>query len=253
MSAPFYYTQQRKSNRMDTSYFENIQEAGASLPERVAEQISQIIIDQHLTSEDKLPNEFELASQLNVGRGTIREAIKLLIARNVLIIRRGKGTYVAEHPGQIPDPLGFAYYPNQMQLALDLLEIRTQLEPWIAAQAARRATEENLQAVREKCLLVEQDIQAGRNHLAKDVEFHTSIAQCTQNLVVPKLIPIITYSIGLFGSLNGNVLLQETISDHRAITEAICRRDPDAAQAAMLQHMEFNRAELNKIAAELKR
>lgn len=237
---------------MDTSYFENIQEANASLPERVAEQISQLIIDQHLTSTDKLPNEFELASQLNVGRGTIREAIKLLVARNVLIIRRGKGTYVAEHPGQIPDPLGFAYYPDQLQLALDLLEIRTQLEPWIAAEAARRATEADLQAVQEKCRLVEQDILAGRNHLPRDVEFHTSVAQCTQNLVVPKLIPVITYSIGLFGSLTGNVLKDETISDHRAVTQALCRRDPDAARAAMLQHMEFNRAELEKVAAELK-
>lgn len=237
---------------MDTSYFENIQDTGLSLSERVAEQISQLIIDRHLTSKDKLPNEFELASQLNVGRGTVREAIKLLIARNVLIIRRGKGTYIAEHPGQIPDPLGFAYYPNQMQLALDLLEIRTQLEPWIAAEAARRATADDLDDLRAKCLLVEQEIQAGRNHLPKDVEFHTSIAQCTQNLVVPKLIPVITYSIGLFGSLNGNVLQQETLTDHRAITEAICRRDPDTARAAMLQHMEFNRAELEKIVAELK-
>lgn len=237
---------------MDTAYFENIQGTGSSLPEKVAEQISQIIIDQHLTSKDRLPNEFELAGQLNVGRGTVREAIKLLIARNVLIIRRGKGTYVAEHPGQIPDPLGFAYYPNQVQLALDLCEIRTQLEPWIAAEAARRATPQDLDVLREKCLLVEQDIQAGRNHLPKDVEFHTSIAQCTQNLVVPKLIPIITYSIGLFGSLNGNILLQETIAGHRAITEAICRRDPDAARDAMLQHMEFNRLELEKILGELK-
>lgn len=237
---------------MDTSYFETIQDAGASLPERAAKQISQLIIDQHLTSKDKLPNEFELASQLNVGRGTIREAIKLLVARNVLIIRRGKGTYIAEHPGQIPDPLGFAYYPDQMQLGLDLLEIRTQLEPWIAAQAAQRATEENLQDVRAKCLLVEQDILSGQNHLPKDVDFHVSIAQCTQNLVVPKLIPVITYSVGLFGSLTGNILLQETIAGHRAIAEAICRRDPDAARSAMLAHMETNRTELEKIAQELK-
>lgn len=236
---------------MPDSYFENIQESGASLSDKVAEQISQLIIDRHLTSADKLPNEFELASQLNVGRGTIREAIKLLVARNVLIIRRGKGTYIAEHPGQIPDPLGFAYYPNQMQLALDLLEIRTQLEPWIAAEAARRATDGDLLAMREKCLLVEQDIRAGRNHLPRDVEFHTSIAQCTQNLVVPKLIPVITYSIGLFGSLNGNILLQETIHDHQAIAGAICRRDAEAARCAMLQHMENNRNELEKIVGEL--
>ena len=53
-----------------------------SLPEQVAERISQLIIDQRLTYQDKLPNEFELAAQLHVGRGTVREAIKLLAARN---------------------------------------------------------------------------------------------------------------------------------------------------------------------------
>ena len=74
------------------SNFENVKSKDSTLPERVADQISQLIIDRQLTTDDKLPNEFELATQLNVGRGTVREAVKLLVARNVLVIRRGKGT-----------------------------------------------------------------------------------------------------------------------------------------------------------------
>ena len=53
--------------------FETIQTRESSLPERTAEQISKLIVEQHLTSEDRLPSEFELAELLNVGRGTIRE------------------------------------------------------------------------------------------------------------------------------------------------------------------------------------
>ena len=71
-------------------------------------RINQVIIDQNINAGEKLPNEFELAAHLNVGRGTIREAVKLLVARNCLEIRRGKGTFVVEKPGQIEDPLGFA-------------------------------------------------------------------------------------------------------------------------------------------------
>lgn len=56
----------------------------------MADQINQVIIDQNINAGEKLPNEFELAARLNVGRGTIREAVKLLVARNCLEIRRGR-------------------------------------------------------------------------------------------------------------------------------------------------------------------
>lgn len=236
---------------MDTSYFENVKTKKTSLPEQVADQISQLIIERHLTSKDKLPNEFELATQLNVGRGTVREAVKILVARNVLVIRRGKGTFIASQPGQIEDPLGFAFYPNQFQLGLDLLEVRAQLEPWVAALAAQRASEDNMKELREKCLLVEDDILNNRNHLNFDVEFHVSIARCTQNMVVPKLIPIISYSVILFGSLTGNVLLSETIVAHRAITDAICRHDAETAERMMRRHLEENRVEIEQVLQSL--
>lgn len=237
---------------MDASFFGIVKNGGASLPERVAGQISQLIIDRHLTCEDKLPNEFELAELLQVGRGTVREAVKLLVARNVLVIRRGRGTFIARHPGEIEDPLGFAYYPDKIRLAMDLLEVRMQLEPWVAGLAAQRASGEDMDRLREAALLVEQDIFSGKDHLGQDTKFHICIAQCTQNLVVPKLIPVITYSVELFGSLNGNVLLTETVSAHRAITSAICSRDARAAEQAMAQHLENNRAELELIVRELK-
>ena len=76
----------------DHSVFSNIQDnRTSSLAEQVADQINQVIIDQNINAGEKLPNEFELAARLNVGRGTIREAVKLLVARNCLEIRRGKG------------------------------------------------------------------------------------------------------------------------------------------------------------------
>ena len=69
----------------DHSVFSNIQDnRTSSLAEQVADQINQVIIDQNINAGEKLPNEFELAARLNVGRGTIREAVKLLVARNCL-------------------------------------------------------------------------------------------------------------------------------------------------------------------------
>ena len=130
----------------DHSVFSNIQDnRTSSLAEQVADQINQVIIDQNINAGEKLPNEFELAARLNGGRGTIREAVKLLVARNCLEIRRGKGTFVVEKPGQIEDPLGFAYVKDKITLAVDLMELRLQLEPWVAQLAAQRIEENGAQ------------------------------------------------------------------------------------------------------------
>lgn len=237
---------------MNESCFETIKPKEPSLPERTAEQISRLIMERHLTSEDKLPSEFELAELLNVGRGTVREGVKLLIARNVLEIRRGKGTYIAPNPGEVPDPLGFAYYPDQFQLAMDLVEIRSQVEPWVAGMAAERALDGDLEKLRETCSVVEQDILAERDHSKSDVAFHVAIAECTHNLVVPKLIPIITYAITLFVSLTKSRLRMETLVDHRDLLDAICNRDRERASKTMAQHIEYNRALMQEIIKDWK-
>ena len=70
------------------------------------------IITNDIQRGEKLPNEFELAESLNVGRGTIREAVKLLVSRNILEIRRGKGTFVAQEPGVADDPYGPVSYTH---------------------------------------------------------------------------------------------------------------------------------------------
>ena len=72
-----------------------------SLSERVADDIQEMIISQKYLVGERLANEFELAEELKVGRNTIREAIKLLASKNIVEIRRGKGTFVSERPGLI--------------------------------------------------------------------------------------------------------------------------------------------------------
>ena len=77
---------------MATTDLKLVHNGEKSLPERVADQLMNLIRTQELQAGDKLPNEFELAEQLQVGRGSIREAVKLLVARNSLEIKRGQGT-----------------------------------------------------------------------------------------------------------------------------------------------------------------
>ncbi len=82
---------------------------GKPLAEQTAEHIVKYIMEQELSDGDKLPNEFELAQSIGVGRSTVREAMKILVSRNVVEIRRGAGTFVAEQMGVAEDPLGLAF------------------------------------------------------------------------------------------------------------------------------------------------
>lgn len=220
--------------------FDAVQDGKLPLAAQVADRITSMITDQNLARGEQLPNEFELANYLNVGRGTVREAVKLLVSRNILEIHRGKGTFVNQHPGVIHDPCGFAFVQDKYQLALDLLEIRTILEPNVAELAALRATEEDIKEIRQLCMEVEGMIRSGIPHLDKDVELHSCIARSTQNKAIPNIIPIINYSIGMFVEMTKNSLNEETIETHRHIVDAIANHDGDLARSAMLQHLKCN-------------
>ncbi|WP_411848949.1 FadR/GntR family transcriptional regulator [Vagococcus salmoninarum] len=134
------------------------------LSERVADDIQEMIISQKYLVGERLANEFELAEELKVGRNTIREAIKLLASKNIVEIRRGKGTFVSERPGLIDDPLGLSFLSNQAFLSADLLEVRQIIEPAIAKLAARNRTSENIDDMLASCLAVEEAIALGKNH-----------------------------------------------------------------------------------------
>lgn len=225
--------------------FDAVKDNVKNLTEQIADKISQMIIDRHLSHGEKLPNEFELAADLKVGRGTVREAVKLLVSRNVLVIKRGKGTFVAKHPGVVEDPWGFAYDTDKLRLARDLMEIRYMVEPKVAELAAVRATEQDIAEITRLCDAVEAMILSGEAHLQKDLELHTRIARSTQNETIPNLIPIINHGIATFVEITCYSLGQETIQTHRMIVEAIARRDPDAAREAMIKHLDYNKERMD--------
>lgn len=226
---------------MDLSTLNNIKEHNLSLVEQIAAQINRLIIDQHLTEHDKLPTEFELMEILNVGRSTVREALKILVARNVLEIRRGKGTFVTKNPGINDDPLGFAYMQDKMKLARELLEVRTHIEPWSAYLAAQRATEADAKELCRYCDRVVDLSLQGKAHQDVDKDFHECVARCTHNRVICNLTPIIIYSVQVFSDISESTLRLKTNVSHRQICECICSHDPDGASKAVIAHLEANR------------
>lgn len=207
------------------------------LPQKISDDIIALILEENLKPGDKLPNETILSQRLDVGRSSLREAMKLLASRNIITIRQGSGTYIAASPGMVEDPLGFIFIDNKQKLVQDLLEIRFLLEPSIAAMAATRADEKDIKKITALCDEVETLLKNHEDHTQKDIDFHTAIALSSKNVVVPRLIPVINSSIPLFVETTGGILRRETIESHREIA---CR-DPLRAQDAMYLHLVYNR------------
>ena len=203
------------------------------LGSQIEDSLMEYILNEPVAIGEKLPNEFELAEKFGVGRSTIREAVKSLVSKGVLEVRRGSGTYVVSTSSLEEDPL-----------ALELFEVRLMLEPEIAALASEYASEEEKAQLESLCDQVERQYTAGINHIKKDIEFHTCIAKCSRNRVVEILIPLINSSVSTFATLTRRQLMKETIETHRAVTNAILKGDSVGARCAMIMHLTYNRQKL---------
>ena len=224
-------------------------ETGKLLTRAVEKKIIKIIKENYMQPGDKLKNEYELAELLNVSRGTIREAIKSLISRNILEVRQGAGTFVSNKNGVPEDPLGLTFISDikeDKKVALDLLDIRLMLEPEIAALAAVKGTTKQIKTMLEQCKIVEELIKKGEDYREADILFHKRIAQCSGNRVIENLIPIINSSVSLTINLTEDVFRQNTYKEHRAVAEAIASGDSLGAKCAMIVHLNTNRRAIEK-------
>lgn len=221
-----------------------------TLAEQTADRLSDAIVDGEFTQGEQLPSEFKLAESLDVGRGTVREAIKILISRHVVEIHRGTGTFVADKPGQVEDPLGLAFIKDKAKLAVDLYEMRLMLEPQIAALAALRVSKPQLKRIEAAREAIEANIAAGQSWTNEDIAFHEMIAEASGNQLASTLVPIIHSAVKVFAHLYGKPLTETTIGTHREILEAIAAKDPEQAEQAMKKHLQRNKQYAQHLAGD---
>lgn len=216
---------------------------GKTRVDLAVDQIIQVILDRDMKAGDKLPNEYDLARELGVGRSTLREAIKRLVARNILTARQGAGTFVSEKNGVPEDPLGLTFMMEEgsENLALDLQDIRLMLEPETCAIVARGATPEQIDQMQAYCDEVTRLIEAEEDYSAADAKFHRYLAECSGNHVLPNLIPIIASAIGVVITVTNDEHRSQSGMEHQRIIDAIRRHDPEGAKYSMIAHLNTSR------------
>jgi GntR family transcriptional repressor for pyruvate dehydrogenase complex len=164
-----------------------------TLREEAAEQIRALIAEGPMRPGDRLPSERDLVVKLAVSRTTIREALRSLEIRGLLEVRPGEGAFVRELPLEaLIDPLASTLH-NRRSL-LELLEVRRNLEPGIAALAAQRAQAGDIDEMKLLLVEIEQRLENRRYDAAVKsiIAFHRVITRATGNRLIQRLMDTIS-------------------------------------------------------------
>lgn len=209
------------------------------LSDRIAEDIlTMITIENKFSPGDQLPNEIELSEKLNISRTTLREAIRILVTNEILEIKRGRGTFVKKGIDfSKMQPL--QHLANARMNAKDLYEIRLIFEPEAAYYATLRASDTELKRIFKYGKQIEQKILRNEDRTDVEQQFHKSIAKATHNEFMDKLMPVIFEAIdkGVILSQKNELVVKDTINDHKMIMEFMEARNPDGARSAMKIHI----------------
>jgi GntR family transcriptional regulator, transcriptional repressor for pyruvate dehydrogenase complex len=229
-----------------------------ALAERVAAQLEAMILDGTLAPGERLVAERDLAAKLGVSRPSLREALTQLERRGLVVVTR-EGTQVAQFLEPLAAPLA-RLLTSDPRVAEDYFEYRRLVEPEAASLAALRATELDRAAL---LACVEAMVAANAAgdpaaEAAADMALHQTIYEATHNLVLLHTLRVFSEMLrdGILASrdefFSRDRIRADLLAQHRRIVDAILAGEPDAAAAAMREHIVFTAqtfAELQRAAA----
>ena len=198
-----------------------------------------------LKAGDRLPIEKELAAQLGVSRGSLREAVRSLATLGVLETRQGDGTYVTQlDPGSMLRPLEFWAALQEATKSVDLLAVRRVLETESAGLAAVRLSEEEFDALEAILADIDAGLATGQldpeSFIDADAAFHRRIATASGNPALAALIDSLmtrTLRGRLWRAITKRDSVDEAHADHHAILAALRTRDAERARIRMAAHL----------------
>jgi GntR family transcriptional repressor for pyruvate dehydrogenase complex len=214
------------------------------ISDQVFDQLRELIFRGDFKPGEKIMTERELAEALKVSRNSVREAINKLVTLRFLEQHQGQGTFVRSIDEAVKIPLATVMETRDASL-IDLLEMRMGIESIAASLAAQRATAEDLAAIEKSIQEMETDTGAGGLGTEGDLTFHMAIASATKNPLQVYIMKNV--SDFLHVGIRENLLhlyqepanIAEILKQHKAIYQAICSGDPDAAFNAMKKHINY--------------
>lgn len=209
------------------------------LPDVIAERITATIANGSLRPGDRLPSEPDLARQLQVGRTSLREALRQLSTLGVIEVIRGRGTFVCEPPADDPTTQYVNWSVAKGFALTELLEVRIGLETTAAGLACVRATSDEIAELQRLRIAHDQAHAGDVAELVKtDEELHEAIVRAAHNTVLTSMYQPLVPEMNEFRQRTLSLpKAQKRSDDHGYIVDAIGRRDPNAARQAVAGHL----------------
>ncbi len=211
------------------------------LYEQIVQQIEDSIMKGTLKPGDQLPAERELAQQFGVSRTAVREAVKALREKGLVEAFSGRGTFITDGTAQsIRQSLDRMIKIGQPDGSMQLAEVRAMLEPEIAALAATRIEDSQIDMLREAYAVMDRHRNDPEAFIEADLDFHLLLAEAADNAIILSLIDSIVgvlreQRMRIFNVEGGPARGQ---IHHKKILEAIERRDAAKAREAMRAHLQ---------------
>jgi DNA-binding FadR family transcriptional regulator len=191
-----------------------------------------------------------LREELDVSLTALREALKVLSAKGIIDARQKRGTFV--QPRSSWNLLDTDVMRWQAQAGADhglfdeLTEMRVIVEPAAARLAAERASDTDIEA-----LSAALDRMAAARDLAAtvraDLEFHRLLMGATHNAFLTQVERIIAIGLAERDKLVHGSVEDDPVPSHRAVLDAIARREPEAAYEAMRALVDKSGADLDRL------
>jgi GntR family transcriptional repressor for pyruvate dehydrogenase complex len=208
------------------------------LYEEVVERLRELIDVQGLQPGDRLMSERDLAERLGVSRTSVRQALTALEVMGLVRIRHGGGVFLARTPDDVLPSLASEVLDRYEQLPA-VIEVREAIETQTSRLAARRREESDLEAMGDALDRMERAIESGGEPADADAAFHAAIVHAARNPLLERLWEELTEPIDQTrrASLARPGRPPRSLAAHRAILQAIERRDEDGAAARMREHL----------------
>lgn len=220
---------------------------------QVVEQLGQLIVGGHYAEGDKLPVEAELCVRYCVSHSVMREVIKILMAKGLVQSRPRVGTVVqrrARWNMLDADVLHWTINSLPEDEFLDMLfEARMAIEPGAAQLAALHGTDADIEAI-ERAYRDMEAAESPEALLEPDLRFHLAIGDASHNPLIRHIVRALHKALAVSISLTSRHPNTYALSQprHKAIMQAIVRRDGSAAAKATMRLLEESREDFNAVA-----
>lgn len=217
--------------------------------DKVIEQIKVGIDNGKFKAGDRLPPETEMARSLNVGRSTVREALKVLIHLGILE-RKGRNTVVAEDPFNNAFLLHALARYRDNQNVVEMIEVRRFLEVQLCELAAERADEADIRDLEACVRQMQTDDKDCATFIQADQSFHLILARAAKNKVFFQMMESIRMSLEKTVELiirHRPDIVPKSMRYHEEILNAIARHQIRKARKAMKGHLQDIESEFKRI------